>query len=412
MCLWLRICERKLVADSLVLYTAIHQPLPLRMPAIPMPLGAEPEDVERCIFDLRAAEEAFREVVGPTYGPALHELAVIAEEGTPLSVSVADGFLEMSGRWCRELIGPTGQLLRAPSVEPVVTDPKYGFLFAFDIGRFVEVMEEARARAVLFADRPIRSTEVSGFCINHELYHSVGRLGFAAIAAEGDAGVTRGRHPGHLVRFGEGPIVIHRMQWLSDEFDYRLRAGAYDPEKMADVAAGLPGEAALISFDFDSLAFAAGGPASGARFLSSLARACLARGVKPLTISEAAFGFAARAAEQAPPLATAMSGLSPEEARENGSVERAIFDRMLQAYEMARLAHRPEVLGICDWLLQRTNVSVPGMAADTEGRPLTYWRAGWWRSDRNYEDTAKQVLAAYDNFIQASSWYARGEIVT
>jgi len=391
------------VAEAFVLYTAIHEPVPLRLPSVPPPAAARPEDLERCIFDLRAAELAFREVIGPAYGPALRETCALAERGVSLSVSVSAAFMEMSRRWSPELVRPTRRLLRAACVEPVASDPQGGLLFAFDIERFMRNLARAREALGRLARRPVTAAEVSGFCLNHEIYHAFRQLGFAAAAAEGEDRATQGRHPCHLARWGEGPLIAYRLQWLSDELRYQLRSGGHDPGKLAHTIASLPGEVALVSFDFDSLAFGTGGAARAAGLLGALAEACIERECEPLNLSEAALRFAARAVEHAPPVTTVVSGLSTEDLGRDGWVERLLFGRMQQAYQISRLVEGRGVRRVGELLLQRTNLSLPRLAVDGEGRPPSYWRTRWWQTNPSYDDTAEQTLAVYDNFIRAAS---------
>jgi hypothetical protein len=196
------------MAQALVLYTRIHAPLPLRLPAQPFPPDAHADEVERCLFDLRAAEEAFREIIAPAYLAALDALRALTERGVPMSVGVSEGFLRLSRRWSPELLRPIRQLLRAPAVEAVAAEPWGGLLFAFDIEAFMRGMGAARERLAQLGGSPPCTAEVSGFCLNHEIYHALGRLGFSVIAAEGGAQARAGHQPGHPSRWREGPLVL------------------------------------------------------------------------------------------------------------------------------------------------------------------------------------------------------------
>jgi hypothetical protein len=76
---------------------------------------------------------------------------------------------------------------------------------------------------------------------------------------------------------------------------------------------------------------------------------------------------------------------------------------MQQAYQISRLVEGRGVRRVGEWLLQRTNLSLPRLAVDGEGRPPSYWRTRWWQTNPSYDDTAEQTLAVYDNFIRAAS---------
>lgn len=397
-----------IVAETFALYTAIQQPVPLRLPAMPAAPGADPEDLGRCLFDLHAAETAFREALALAYAGALAGLREMAAEGGSLSVSVCSGFLEMAGRWTSDLVRSIQHLLREPTVEPVATDAHYGLLFAFDVWRLMRTMAKAREDLARLAGRPIRSAEVSGFAINHEVYLALANMGFATMAAEGEARVTDGRQPGHLGRWGEGPVVLYRLQWLSDELDYHLRTGDPQVEGMAETVARLPGEVALVSFSFDSLSLGAGRPEGGVEVLASLAAACLRRGVEPVTLGEAAARYAARAAYHAPPTLTAMSGPSLEGMGRDGWAQQLIFGRMQQAHAVAQLVESQRVREMGDWLLHPAHLSLPALACAGAGaRPGTYSRSRWWEGSPSHDETTAEVLSVYDNFIRAAACYVR-----
>ncbi|NIM50482.1 MAG: hypothetical protein GTN69_08510 [Armatimonadetes bacterium] len=394
------------MAHNFVLYSSVHTPLPLRLPAIPVSRGATQEDAERCFFDLCAAEAAFCDIVAPTFTKAIAALTQLAVRGVPLSISVSAGFLEMSKRWTPELTTAIGEMLRAPNVEPVAADPRDGCLFAFDISRFTETMAVARDELGELTGRPVRAAEVSGFAINHEVYHALGRLGIKTVFAEGAGRVNYGRHPAHLSRYGGGPLMARRLQWLSDELRHHLRAGLQDVHSMCETLAHMPGELAVISFPLVSLALGAGGPERGAEVLSRLADGCSHRGIRPLTISAATEKFATRAAEQAPPTLTAADRLPIEEAGGGGWTERVLFSRMQQAYHVGQLGGNYWGERIGDWLLQRVNLSLPRLAGDPDSRPPTYRHIDWWTSNPGYGDTAHQVITLYDNFIRSAALHA------
>ena len=411
------------MAATLVLYTCIHQPLPLRLPAQPIPpgairqahgapslsRGAGADDLERCLYDLRAAEEAFREVIAPAYLPALEALRARAEQGLPISIGVSEAFLELARRWSPELLRPLRQLLRAPAVEAVAVEPRGSLLFAFDLPGFMRAMGDACERLAHFAGRAPRAAEVSGFCLNHELYHALARLGFWAIAAGGEAQARGGHHPAHPSRWG-GPIVLYRLDWLSDELRFQLRGGCTDPARLAETAAGIPGEAALVHFEFDDLAFGPGA-AGGADLLAAMAAACAERGVEPFTLTRAARRFERRAVISPPPTTTGMAGVSIEDLVGDGWTERLIFGRMQQAYQLSRLLGNPALRGVAGWLLQRIHLDLPALCAGRGGLPPSHQRAHWWRENPGYDATTGQILAVYDNFIRATAGHVREEVL-
>jgi hypothetical protein len=178
---------------------------------------------------------------------------------------------------------------------------------------------------------------------------------------------------------------------------------------VCDTIARIPGDAAVVSFSFDSFAFGAGGAERGIETLTRLAQGCADRGVRHLTISDAAEMSAARAAECPPLTLTATSGPAVEEAIGDGWTERLLFGRMQQAYHVSQLAGGHWADGTGQWLLQRVNLSLPRMAACPDERPPIYWPAHWWTSNPSYSDTTDQVVGLYDHFIRSAALHAAGK---
>ena len=58
-----------MVAD-LAIYTVVHQPRRLKLPAQPIPRGASIPEIYHCIFDERMNERYFRKVAQYCYYPA------------------------------------------------------------------------------------------------------------------------------------------------------------------------------------------------------------------------------------------------------------------------------------------------------------------------------------------------------
>jgi len=391
------------MADHLVLYCKVHQPLPLRLPAEPVPEGAGAEDLEAHLFDLAAAESAFRDVVAPAYQVALDALGSLAEHGVALSVGAPEGMVRLADRWAPSVVASLRRVLRSPGVDVVCAEPTESLLFHFDVGEFGRRMRGARGRLVEFARSRVAAAEVSGFSLNQEVYFTLGRLGFEAVAADDGAYAFRGHHPGHPSSWGGGPVTLYRMSWLSEELGFRLREGPRGEVRMADAIARAPGSFALVSFHIDDLAFGAHGPAHGAEVIGGLAEACRGRGVELVTMSTAGARARATALEESPPTITSTAGGSIEELARDGWWERLLFGRMQQAYQMASLARSAGVKAAVEWLLQRANLAVAGWAEAPAARPPTYWRGKWWEQRRSHGDTAAQVLAVLDNFIRAAA---------
>ncbi len=84
-----------MVAD-LAIYTVVHQPRRLKLPAQPIPRGASIEDLTRCLFDERMNERYFRKVAQYCYYPAtrmfLELVRKVCAPGTALGPASALSF--------------------------------------------------------------------------------------------------------------------------------------------------------------------------------------------------------------------------------------------------------------------------------------------------------------------------------
>jgi len=398
------------MARTLVIYCKVHQPLPLRLPATEVPPKARPEDLEHCLFNLPEAEHAFRELVAPSYRPALDALNSLAEQGISLSVGVSSGFLRLAGRWAPSLLAPMQSLMCQPNVEAVCEEPTDGLLSSFDIAEFMCQMGEACTAIEALGGARVVAAEVNGFSLSKAVYHALARLGFNVVLAETAHDTPRGHQPGYPARWGEGPVVLHRLRWLSEEFAYRLRGGPPEPERMADTVTAVPGEVAVLTFDLDALALGGRGVAHGAAVIASLAAACEARHVDLLTTSPARERALPHVVDEPPPTLTTGMGIAVERFGRDGWWERLLFGRMQRAYQMIRLIEDAGIRDVGVWLLQRANLELPGWAAEEAARPATYRWSHWWEQPRSHDETATQVLAAYDNFIRvADSYLERGQ---
>lgn len=388
------------MAGVLVLHAKVRQGLPLRLPPQPAPRGVSAADLESRLFDLDGARRAYAEVIGPAQRRAVEALGELVEAGAALSLAVSVGGLDLMRRWVPGLSDPLLGLLRQPGLEVVCGEPHEALVFAFDISRFGRHMSWARARLERIAGRPIKAAEVSGYCLNHEIYHALARLGFGVVLASSERHAADGRHLGRPTRWGEGPVALYRMTWLSEELGWALRGGEVAPQRMAETVAGAPGEVALVTFELDDVAFSRRGPAGAAGLLRALAEECTGRGVELLTVPEAA--ARGRVVEAAPPLWTVGEGLPVEQGWRDGWWEGLIFGRMQQAYAMARLAGQARLTRLADWLLQRDNLTPRGWAGVTSVLPGGAVRL------RGHDETAAEVVAVYDNFVRAATWCARG----
>jgi len=71
---------------ELAIYTVVHQPRRLKLPAQPIPRGASIEDITHCLFDERMNERYFKKVARYSYYPAGRMFLDLVRQGMQLSI--------------------------------------------------------------------------------------------------------------------------------------------------------------------------------------------------------------------------------------------------------------------------------------------------------------------------------------
>src|ERR1700687_424569 len=93
-----------MVAD-LAIYTVVHQPRRLKLPAQPIPRGASIEDIMHCVFDEAMNESHFKKVAQHSYYPATRMfLDLVRHQGLHLSIGFSLSFVRQAAVWDRTLL--------------------------------------------------------------------------------------------------------------------------------------------------------------------------------------------------------------------------------------------------------------------------------------------------------------------
>jgi alpha-amylase len=74
------------MAQDIVIYTVLHQPRRPKLPAQPIPEGAAPGDIERCLFDEQLNEQYLHKVATYCYYPATEMFLELADGGLKFSI--------------------------------------------------------------------------------------------------------------------------------------------------------------------------------------------------------------------------------------------------------------------------------------------------------------------------------------
>ena len=86
------------MARDLVIYCVAHQPRRLKLPAQPIPVGADIQDIERCVFDEPLNERYLHKVATWCYYPATEMYLDLVKHGFKMSIGFSISLLRQAER--------------------------------------------------------------------------------------------------------------------------------------------------------------------------------------------------------------------------------------------------------------------------------------------------------------------------
>src|SRR5258708_1245521 len=189
-----------MVAD-LAIYTVVHQPRRLKLPAQPIPRGASIEDIAHCLFDERMNERYFRKVAEYSYYPAARMFLDLVREGMKLAIGFSFSFLRQAMMWDPELLNLFRELVAEENVEIIGVEPYHSFQFLLDLPAFVSRMRwMADEIERIFGKRPV-VTDTTEMCMSVTLYHPLDPARFSGALLDGRGWVIGRCEPTHLYSY-------------------------------------------------------------------------------------------------------------------------------------------------------------------------------------------------------------------
>ena len=91
------------MAENLVVYTVVHQPRRLRLPARVIPAKTSPEDFDAFLFDEEIDRRYFDKVARDSYTPGTAMFRELTRRGWRLSIGFSKTFLALRGLVARDL---------------------------------------------------------------------------------------------------------------------------------------------------------------------------------------------------------------------------------------------------------------------------------------------------------------------
>jgi len=397
------------VARDLVIYTLVHQPRRLKLPAQPIPKGASSEDIRRCLFDETLNERYFRRVASTSYYPAAELFRGLACAGLKLAVAVTRSFIVQAAQWEPALLARFRELIAEPNVELVGADPYHSFLLMLDLPTFTRRMRAMQADLEWLFGKSPAVTDTTEMYMSPAVYYALERAGFSGAFMDGRSWVLQWRAPTYLYRYGTGALrLLTRHTQLSDDVGYRfadrrwpgwpLLAPTYT--RWLREAAG---DLVFVGWDFETFGEHHRRDTGIFEFMEWLPEELHLMGIRSLTPSEAIAAHGPAAHDlPLPGFPTTWAGGGGIEFFLGNSAQQALFQLMAQVYAVAQLTGQPDLLDCAHWLLQSDHLHMiqwfgrQGAEAEVSAyfTPREWWGLG-------ADGIIREQQRVYQNFLRA-----------
>ena len=409
------------MATEVVIYTVVHQPRRIKLPAQPIPVGASAADIARCVFDEQMNERYFRKVAATCYYPATEAFLRLVRGGMRLAIGFSISFLRQAEQWDPALLARFQELVASPNVELIGVEPYHNFLFLLDMPLFVERMRwMAGELERIFGKRPT-VTDTTEMCMSASIYDAVAQAGFRAALLDGRPWVMGWREPTHLYHAGGDLRLFCRHLDLSDDVGYRFSNRTWDgfplyAERYADWLRATWGDFVFIGWDFETFGEHHRRDSGIFDFIARLPEELARRGVGTLTPSQALDRFAATSYHlPLPVFPTTWAGSGGMEFFLGNAAQQAVFQLMIHTFGVARLSGDPDLLDLALWLAQSDNLHLiqwfgrfgPEAEVSAYFTPREWWEIGPMGIIAEQQRVYQNVVGAMQPYLLARGAEAR-----
>src|SRR5580704_10425550 len=246
------------MAENLVIYTVVHQPRRLRLPARVIPAGTQPDDLTSFLFDEPMDHRYFDQVAQAAYAPATAMFRDLTKRGWRMSIGFSNSFLVQAEAWDGKVLDSFKRLCASPNVEVVCVEPYHSWLFYLDIVEFKESMLWARRRLEDVFQKPVTVTDTTEMFMSNDVYFALQQCGFSGGFMEGRAWQLSWQEPTHVFRYpGQSLRLLARHRELSDDVGYRFSNSSWTmwplkPETYAGWVSDAWGDVVTLGWDFET----------------------------------------------------------------------------------------------------------------------------------------------------------------
>jgi alpha-amylase len=397
------------VAENLVVYTVVHQPRRLKLPAQVIPPKTPPETMPDFVFDEAMDRRYFEKVATFAYIPASAMFRDLTKRGWKMSIGFSNSFLLQAEKWAPKVLDSFKRLCASPNVEVVCVEPYHSWLFYVDIVAFKEAMIHARERLEGLFQKSVTVTDTTEMFMSNDVYFALQQCGFTGAFMEGRAWQLGWREPTHVYRYPlQRLALLCRHHDLSDDVGYRFsnRSWAEFPltaERYAGWIRETWGDLVTLGWDFETFGEHHRANSGIFTFVPALAAELKKRKVRMMLPSEAIAelgggGFEVPVSEYG----TTWAGEGGMEFFLGNSAQQGIFRLMHHAYSKARLTGDPRLVEIAKWLMQSDNLHLIQWFSrwGPEAEVSAYFTPDeWW--ELGALGILREQQRVYVNFIRA-----------
>lgn len=385
---------------DILVYTAVHQPRRLRLPAAELPPCTLPETLSQAIFDDALNERYFHQVAATAYHRAVAQFRTLLDHGLKLAIGFSTSFLEQAQRWDEELLDKFGDLVQHENVELVAVEPTRSVVSLWDIHRFVAQMSRAADHMeALFGKRPTIA-DTTGLNMSDLVYHALDQAGFRASFMDGRAPILDWRQPTHLYHHDGGQMKLFaRHIDLSEDVAVRFSDQSWSAwpltaDRYADWLAGNTGQLVVLGWDLET--FGERQPADSGifKFLAALPGEAHKRGLAFVTPTETL----ARYGDESCDLPLPVLAHDFRETFLRNEQQQTLFQLMMQGHGKALLTGNPAMVDISLWLAQLDNLHVLAGNGRAAPESSAAFIPQEWQS-LGKEGIAREMQHLYRNFI-------------
>jgi alpha-amylase len=402
------------VTENLVVYTVVHQPRRLRLPAQVIPTGTLPDDLAGFIFDEAMDRRYFDQVARAAYLPATAMFRDLTKRGWRMSIGFSNSFLVQAEAWGGKVMDSFKRLCASPNVEVVCVEPYHSWLFYVDIVEFKESMLWARRRLEDLFQKPVTVTDTTEMFMSNDIYFALQQCGFSAAFMEGRAWQLAWQEPTHMFRYpGQTMALLARHHELSDDVGYRFSNSSWSmwplaPETYAGWVRDSWGDVVTLGWDFETFGEHHRMDTGIFGFTRALNTQLKKRKVRMMLPSEAVAELDEPRYEiPVNEYGTTWAGEGGMEFFLGNSAQQGLFRLMHHAYSKARLTGDPRLIEIARWLLQSDNLHLiqwfgrSGPAAEVSAyfTPDEWWELGPNGIIREQQRVYLNFIRALDQFV-------------